>query len=321
MIDARMKIRHLQCFLEVARLGHVGRAADQLAVTQPAVSKTLRELEDILAVRLFARTRKGLELTPAGELFQHHAASGLVSLQQAIDSVAGGRLRGDTAIRVGALPTVAVRIMPRAVQDLVRARPDATVNLVSGPNRFLLERLKGRGLDVVVGRLAEPEQMTGLAFEHLYSERLAAVVRPGHPLLLDGGGGPAREQPFDLRRIAGHTVVMPTREDITRAAVDRLLIANGVPALERRVETVSSDFSRAFLGQTDAVWIISYGVAALELASGDLVELPADMSDTKGAVGMTTRADERPSPIVTLFMGVTRAVVDQARTAGDGEAR
>jgi LysR family pca operon transcriptional activator len=307
----------------VARLGHVGRAADQLAVTQPAVSKTLRELEDILSVRLFARTRKGLKLTPAGELFQHHAASGLVSLQQAIDSVARGRERGDTAIRVGALPTVAVRIMPQAVQDLVCARPDATVNLVSGPNRFLLERLKGRGLDVVVGRLTEPEQMTGLAFEHLYSERLAAVVRPGHPLLLDGGGGgrPDRGEPFDLRRIAGHTVVMPTREDITRAAVDRLLIASGVAALERRVETVSSDFSRAFLKQTDAVWIISYGVAALDLASGDLVELPADMSDTKGPVGMTTRADERPSPAVVSFMGVVRAVAEAMRAAADGEAR
>ena len=318
MIDARMKIRHLQCFQEVARLGHVGRAADQLAVTQPAVSKTLRELEDILSVRLFARTRKGLELTPAGELFRHHAASGLVSLQQAIDSVAKGRERGDTAIRVGALPTVAVRIMPRAVQDLVRAWPDATVNLVSGPNRFLLERLKGRELDVVVGRLTEPEQMTGLAFEQLYSERLALVVRPGHPLLLDGGGPAA---PFDIGRIAGHTVVLPNREDITRGTADRLLIANGVGALERRVETVSSDFSRAFLKQTDAVWIISYGVAALDLASGDLVELPADMSDTKGPVGMTTRADERPSPAIVSFMAVVRAVAEAMRAAVDGEAR
>lgn len=314
MIDARMKIRHLQCFLEVARFGHVGRAAEQLAVTQPAVSKTLRELEDMLAVRMFARTRKGLILTPFGELFQHHAAAGLVALQQAIDSVARGRARGDTAIRVGALPTVAVRIMPEAVQDLVRVWPDVTVNLVSGPNRFLLERLKGRDLDVVVGRIAEPDQMTGLAFEQLYSERLALVVRPGHPLL-DGPG------PFDIRRIAGHTVVMPAREDITRATADRLLIANGVGALERRVETVSSDFSRAFLKQTDAVWLISYGVAALDLAAGDLVELPADMSDTKGPVGMTTRADERPSPAVASFVTVTRAVAERVRAAIDGEAR
>jgi LysR family transcriptional regulator, pca operon transcriptional activator len=311
VIDARMKIRHLQCFLEVARLGHVGRAADQLAVTQPAVSKTLRELEDILAVRLFARTPKGLTLTPFGEVFQHYAATGVVALEQAIDSVAQGRVRGDTVIRVGALPTVAVRIMPRAVQDLTGLRRDATVSLLSGPNRFLLDRLKGRDLDLVVGRLADPEQMIGLAFEQLYSERLALVVRPGHPLL-----DAAAAAPFDMKRIAGHTVVMPTKEDITRPAVDRLLIANGVGALERRVETVSSDFSRAFLKQTDAVWIISYGVAALDIAAGDLVELPADVADTRGPVGMTTRADERPSPAVTAFMGVVRAAAGRMREVG-----
>jgi LysR family pca operon transcriptional activator len=120
VIDARMKIRHLQCFQEVARLGHVGRAADQLAVTQPAVSKTLRELEDILSVRLFARTRKGLELTPAGELFQAPRRERAGGAPAGDRQRRPGRERGDTAIRVGALPTVAVRIMPRAVQDLVR---------------------------------------------------------------------------------------------------------------------------------------------------------------------------------------------------------
>ena len=99
---------------------------------------------------------------------------------------------------------------------------------------------------------------------------------------------------------------MPSREDITRPIVDRLLIANGIGGLERRIETVSSDFSRAYLKQSDAVWIISYGVAALDIAAGDLVELPVDVSATLGPVGMTTRADDRPTPIVAQFMKVTR---------------
>jgi LysR family pca operon transcriptional activator len=166
----------------------------------------------------------------------------------------------------------------------------------------------------MVGRLAEPNQMIGLAFEQLYSERLAMVVRPGHPLL-------DSERRFDLKRIAGHTVIMPTKEDITRPMVDRLLIANGIAALERRVETVSSDFSRAFLKASDAVWAISYGVVALELAAGDLIELPDDVSDTMGPVGMTTRADDRPSPLVAAFMSATRAVAERMRQAADGVPR
>ena len=307
MIDPRMKIRHLQCFMEVARLGHVGRAADQLAVTQPAVSKTLRELEEFLNVRLFTRGPKGLALTPMGEAFQHYAATGVVALQQAIDCVAQGKLQGDSNIKIGALPTVAVRLMPQAVQALTAYRRDAAVHLITGPNRILLECLKSRELEVVVGRLADPNQMVGLAFEQLYLERMAVVVHPGHPLL--------SEKPLDLRRIAAFEVLMPSREDITRPIVDRLLIANGITGLERRVETVSGDFSRAYLKRTDAVWIISHGVAALDIAAGELAELDVDVSATLGPVGMTTRADDRPPPIVAEFMRVTRAVAKELRDA------
>jgi LysR family transcriptional regulator, pca operon transcriptional activator len=305
VIDARMKVRHLKCFMEVARLGHVGRAADQLAVTQPAVSKTLRELEELLNVRLFTRGPKGLVLTPQGEAFRHHAATGVVALQQAIDSVAQGKLQGDSNIKIGALPTVAVRLIPQAVRALTGQRRDAAVHLITGPNRILLERLKGRELDVVVGRLADPDQMVGLAFEQLYLERMAVVVHPRHPLVGD--------RPFDLRRIAAFEVLMPSREDITRPIADRLLIANGIGGLERRIETVSSDFSRAYLKQTDAIWIISYGVAALDIAAGDLVELPVDVTATAGPVGMTTRADDRPPAIVAEFMKVTRAMAERLR--------
>ncbi len=305
MIDPRIKIRHLQCFMELARLGHVGRAADQLAVTQPAVSKTLRELEELLKVRLFTRGPKGLVLTTPGESFQYYAATGIIALQQAVESVAQGRLRGDTKVRIGALPTVAVRVMPEAVRELTAHHGNISVHLITGPNRVLLERLKSRELDLVVGRLADPEQMIGLAFEQLYLERMAVVVPPKHPLLA--------LEPFDARRLADHEVLMPSREDITRPIVDRLLIANGIAGLERRIDTVSSDFSRAYLQQTDAVWIISHGVVALDLAAGDLVELPIDVSATLGPVGMTTRADDRPPPVIAQFMRITRTVAERLR--------
>ena len=99
----------------------------------------------------------------------------------------------------------------------------------------------------------------------------------------------------------------------TRPIVDRLLIANRIGGLERRIETVSSDFSRAYLKQSDAIWIISYGVAALYIAARELVELPMDVSATLGPVGMTTRADDRPPAIVAELMKATRVVAAQLR--------
>ena len=113
---------------------------------------------------------------------------------------------------------------------------------------------------------------------------------------------------------------LPSREDITRPIADRLLIANRIGAVERRIETVSSDFSRAYLKQTDAVWIMSFGVAALDMAAGDLAELPIDVSATLGPVGMTIRADDRPTPIVTQFMKVTRVVAERLRNGAGAAA-
>lgn len=300
MIDGRIKIRHLQCFLETARLGHVGKAAERLCVTQPAVSKTIRELEDILAVQLFERSGRGLILTRVGRLFRQHAQTGVTSLQQAIDSVTLGHLPGLTTIRVGALPTVAARLAPHAVEHLFADRPDAHVILLTGHNRFLYDRLRNRDLDIVVGRTAEYDQMIGLSFEHLYSERLALVVRPDHPLLDDADP--------DLHRILEYTLIMPTAEDIIRPTLDRFLIARGIGLIGRHIETVSSEFSRSLVRSSDAVWIISFGVVALDLAAGVLAELPFDMEETGGSVGMSTRADETVSALTLSFMSAIRSV-------------
>ena len=75
MIDQRIKFRHLNCFLEIARQKRIALAADALAISQPAVSKTLRELEEILETKLFERTRRGVTLTTNGELFHKFPAS------------------------------------------------------------------------------------------------------------------------------------------------------------------------------------------------------------------------------------------------------
>ena len=90
MIDERIKFRHLQCVLAVARLGSLQRAAETLAISQPAVSKTLKELEALLGVRLLERGRKGAELTAAGAAFARHAQASVGALRQAVASVAPG---------------------------------------------------------------------------------------------------------------------------------------------------------------------------------------------------------------------------------------
>ena len=186
-------------------------------------------------------------------------------------------------MRVGALPTVSARILPDAVMAFTATGSGVHTRVITGPNDYLLSLLRTGDVDFVIGRMAEPDAMVGLSFEHLYSERVVMVVRPGHPLL--------KERSFNLAMIETYQTLMPTPDSVIRRHVDRMLLAHGVTELRDEVETVSNAFGRAYIRKTDAIWIISEGVVAEDVAEGRLALLPVDTSETTGPVGLTTRTD------------------------------
>ncbi len=307
VVDGRIKLRHLVCFLEVARLKSVVQAASMLGLSQPAASKTIQELELILGVELFDRSRRNLILTHYGEVFQRYVGASLTSLKQGVRSIV--QPESTVAFTIGALPTVSASILPTAVLHFSAQRLGMKPRIITGPNAFLMSQLAVGDVDLVIGRMAEPETMRGFAFEHLYSEAIALVVRPGHPLLAASG--------FDIGAISGFQMLMPPPGSIIRPIVDRFLVANAIgPIVGGEIETVSDAFARSYVRATDAVWIISKGVVIEDVAHGFLAMLPADTSDTQGPVGLTTRADTQPALPVQLFAQSVRAVV--AGRAGPG---
>jgi LysR family pca operon transcriptional activator len=300
-LEHRIKFRHLQTFLEVARQRSVGRAAEILHVSQPAVTKTIRELENELDAALFERDGRGIRITRYGEVFLRHAGASVAAIQQGIDSVARAQQSAGPPVRVGALPTVSARIMPQAIQLFLAERTGSPIKIVTGENLVLLDQLRVGVLDLVVGRLAAPEQMTGLTFEHLYSEQVDFVVRRGHPLL--------SAKHFEFSRVREFTVLMPTRGSIIRPFAERFLIAHGIAELPIEIETVSDSFGRALVRQSDAIWIISEGVVAADLAAGDFALLPVDTSETRGSVGLTTRVDVEATSSLDILMRTVRETV------------
>ena len=308
MLDPRIKLRHLRTFVEVARRHSVGQAADALAVTQPAVSKTLKELEVIVGTRLMDRSRAGVVLTPTGEMFLHYAGASLAALIQGMNGIAHARMEGDQILAVGALPSVAASMIPAAVAAFKNETRTVTPKIVGGPNPYLLEMVRNGELDLVVGRLGAPDSMAGLSFSHLYSERVAVVVRPGHPLLATS----------DIARIAGFPVVFPDKGAAIRDLAEKLLITNGIGLLPDRIESVEPMFGRIYTRQSDAVWFISHGVVALDLADGVLAELPLDVDQTLGPVGLTVRAEFAMTPAMTLFAGILRRQAERRGTATPG---
>ncbi|WVT75858.1 pca operon transcription factor PcaQ (plasmid) [Sinorhizobium chiapasense] len=298
MIDARVKFRHLQTFVEVSRQKSVMKAAELLHVSQPAVTKTIRELEEVLGVAVFERDGRGIKITRYGEVFLRHAGAALTALRQGLDSVSQERAGDGVPVRVGALPTVSTRIMPHAMTLFLKEDTGARIKIVTGENAVLLEQLRVGDLDLVVGRLAAPEKMTGFSFEHLYSEQVVFAVRARHPLLSGTHS--------TFAGLADFPVLMPTRASIIRPFVERFLITNGIASLPNQIETVSDAFGRAFVRASDAIWIISAGVVAADVDDGTIAILPIDTSETKGPVGLTMRADAAPTLALSLLMQTIR---------------
>ncbi|WP_026622901.1 LysR family transcriptional regulator, pca operon transcriptional activator (plasmid) [Ensifer sp. WSM1721] len=302
MIDARVKFRHLQTFVEVARQKSVVKAAELLRVSQPAVTKTIRELEEVLGVAVFERDGRGIRITRYGEVFLRHAGAALTALRQGLDSVSQERSGDGPPLRIGALPTVSTRIMPGAIALFLKEKTGARVKIVTGENAVLLEQLRVGDLDLVVGRLAAPDRMTGFSFEHLYSEQVVFAVRAGHPLLS------GKQSVF--AHLGDYPVLMPTRASIIRPFVERFLITNGIAGLPNQIETVSDSFGRAFVRSSDAIWIISSGVVATDIEDGLFSTLPLDTSETKGPVGLTMRTDAIPSLPLSILMQTIREAAE-----------
>ncbi|MEW9807923.1 pca operon transcription factor PcaQ [Mesorhizobium sp. ZMM04-5] len=293
----RVRFRHLRTFLEVSRQRSVARAAEVLNVSQPAVTRTLRELDEALGSPVVERHGRGIRVTRTGEIFLRYAGTAVAALNDGVESARRDSAAG-MPIRIGALPTVSTRIMPSAISLFLREETGAAIKIVTGENAVLLDQLRSGALDLVVGRLAAPEKMTGFFFEHLYSEQVLFVVRTGHPLLAKGEDIVARVGEFP--------VLMPTRESVIRPFVDRFFMANGIALPPTVIDTVSDSFGRAFLRQSDAVWVISAGVVADELSGGAFAALPLNTGDTKGPVGLTMRTDATPSAAFSILLHTLR---------------
>ncbi len=303
MLSSAIRLRHLTVFAEVARLGNIARAADAMHVSQPAVTKTIKELERLLGTALLARAGRGIRMTAEGEIFLQHATAALSALRSGVGAVSSGSAEFAPPLRVGALPTVSSRIMPLAIQIFLGEAAAARVEIATGDNDRLIEQLRLGELDLVVGRLAAPDRMSGLTFEHLYSEKVVFVVRAGHPLLA--------LKPFRIDELRAFPLVMPTRRSIIRHPVEQFLIARGLQGVKSRIETVSDSFGRAFVSMTDAVWIISEGVVDAEIREGRLMKLPIDSDDTQGPVGLTRIADAAATPHMTSLMQAIRRAVQE----------
>ncbi|ECC4276891.1 LysR family transcriptional regulator [Salmonella enterica] len=282
LFSQRIRLRHLHTFVAVAQQGTLGRAAETLNLSQPALSKTLNELEQLTGTRLFERGRLGAQLTVPGEQFLTHAVKVLDALNTAGQALNRKEDASADVVRVGALPTAALGILPAAIGRFHQQQKSTSLQVATMNNTMLLAGLKSGEIDLGIGRMSDPELMGGLNYELLFLESLKLVVRPGHPLL---------QETITLSRVMEWPVVVSPKGTVPRQNAEALLQSQGCKMPAGCIETLSASLSRQLTLDYDYVWFVPSGAVKEDLRQATLVSLPVPTQSAGEPIGILTRVD------------------------------
>lgn len=282
LFSQRIRLRHLHTFVAVAQQGTLGRAAETLNLSQPALSKTLNELEQLTGTRLFERGRLGAQLTVPGEQFLTHAVKVLDALNTAGQALNRKEDASADVVRIGALPTAALGILPAVIGRFHQQQKSTSLQVATMNNTMLLAGLKAGEIDLGIGRMSDPELMSGLNYELLFLESLKLVVRPGHPLL---------QETITLSRVMEWPVVVSPKGTVPRQNAEALLQSQGCKMPAGCIETLSASLSRQLTVDYDYVWFVPSGAVKDDLRQATLVSLPVPTQSAGEPIGILTRVD------------------------------
>jgi DNA-binding transcriptional LysR family regulator len=179
---AFMELRHVRYFIGVAEEENVSRAALKLHVSQPALSRQIRDLEEELGFLLLERSAKSVRLTEAGRLF---LAEARVVLQRAEDAVKAARAiasGGSGELHVGYAPSLTAQILPQTLRNFQAEWPGVRVKLHDFSTEEMISGLREGKLQIAFVVRLTPALLRGLRFEELAQDPVCLAVSPKHPL-------------------------------------------------------------------------------------------------------------------------------------------
>ncbi|BAN27722.1 transcriptional regulator LysR family putative (plasmid) [Caballeronia insecticola] len=306
---SRLKTRQLLLVVALAEEGNIHRAAAALNMTQPAASKTLRELEETLGVTLFTREPRGVRPTLYGDAIIRHARAVLGSIDQAQEELVALKSGRLGHVSIGAITSPGVRLLPAAVAAVKRLHADIRISVEIDSSTTLLERLSQDKLDIVIGRLSAEHDKVQLRYEPLASEPARAVVRAGHPLL--------KKKKLSLSDAQRAAWLVPPTGSVLRHRFEVMFQRASLAPPSNVVETAAILFVTQLLEQSDMIAVLAEDVARYYERHGIVAMLPLPMDCQMDDFGIVTRADRLYTPAAEVMIDALRTA---ARNAYDDQA-
>src|SRR2546423_1484886 len=278
--------------------------AREFAITQPAISTAVKDLETRLGVVLFERSARGLVPGVAAEILAPHFRRVLSELRHIAPDLAAsvGTLQG--SIHVGALPLGRTHVLPRAIASLLSRHAGLHVATVESPYEALAASLRSGDIDFILGALRSTADAKELEQEPLFEDELSIIARAGHPLTR------ARRIDFDALRRA--TWVLSRPGSPSRELFETFFSEARRPQPVPAVETGDLAVLRGLLRESDMLTAISAHQLRYEIRDRSLVVLDFPLARTRRQIGLSQRLGAFPPPGAKALMDEIRQVVKQS---------
>ncbi len=312
VLRSNLKLRHLQLLVALDEFRHLGRAADFLALTQPAVSKSLAEIERTFSLDLFVRSTRGTEPTPYGASVVRFARSVLADYARTQDEIAAVASGAAGRVIAGAMVVATPGLLAPAVQALKRRNAQTTVSVEEGDLTRLLPRLRVGELDLIVARLEPGYAAPDLETEPLFDEPMCIVVPREHAL--------AARRKVDWSDLVALPWVVPPAWASSRVKLAQVFYQHGLHPPTDLVETASFLHTLTFMTQLQAVGFVARGVGEHLERQGLARRLKLEVPIELPPVGLITLRNRLRTPACLQLIACLR---DQARrlAAPRGAAR
>jgi LysR family pca operon transcriptional activator len=306
-LEQRLKMHHLRAVEAVTSQKSLLKAASVLGITQPAITKTLQELEHILQQRLFDRLPRGVRPTEAGQVFATSSSRILAEIRRLDEELDRISSSDSGTVAVGALPVAAAGVLPGTLTKLKARHPDLRVRLEQGRMEELMPKLISGEIDLIVGRLYDPILPDGYLREALWEEPISVLARVDHPIF--------RQPRITVEALRAFDLVLPTVSQRVGQEIEAFLARLKLEP-SSSLRSSSYGFIREMLHATDMISAMPRLMMAGDLLRATLRVIPLPVEAPSRPAGIVLPPDRVLPPAGTAFLAALREHVAEIGQRG-----
>lgn len=304
-----MEMQQLRHFIAAVQHGNIGRAAEALNITQPAMSRSIKNLEATLGAELLERGPKGVHPTVFGESVLEHARIIVSEAERAVAEVHAIKGLSQGQVTIGIAPAFSSFIVPEAIAQLNQERPGVNVTVVSAFYDELLAGLRRAQYDLVFSMFPPVSNESHLEFEELYVSRSGVHARTDHPL--------AKKASVSMADLSEYGWVVPNQLAVNR--VFRTFFSdNGLAAPRQVIRTTSLTYLKQAMMHSGLLSILPDHLVAEEVSLGKIVKIDNTECVVESLCGIITRQNRSRPPAVMACMDAIRQACKEKIAAQGG---